>query len=446
MNPSLQKRLTWRLALLLVTVMAVQWGVVEWTLGRIVDRQVTSRLAHDADTLLTRLRITPGNDAELVATGIDPIYQHPWSGHYYVLRVGNTLVRSRSLWDDTLPLPEVAIGSETVTAQTGPHQQPLLVLTRSFAKLGRTITISVAEEMTDIHQGITLLQFWHATISLLAIGILLILQRWTLWRGLRPLNHAREEIHRLERGEVENLHTASVPVEILPFMTEINRLVATLLRRLQRSRHATSNLAHAIKTPLTILLQLANKPGFAAQTDLQATLRRQVETIRQLTDRELKRVRLAGSGTPTHQVNAQEELTALAATLKMAHQGKELTISLEVPSGLMLPMDREDFLELVGNLLDNACKWAITKVVCHVADTPDTLCLTVEDDGPGCPDDQLRYIPERGSRADAATPGFGLGLDIVRDIVTDYDGQLILGKATRLGGFSAQARLPLSGH
>ncbi|MBF0175768.1 MAG: GHKL domain-containing protein [Magnetococcales bacterium] len=442
MNPSLQKRLTWQLALLLVVAMAIQWGVVEWVLDRIIYNHVTSRLAHDAHTILAQTRVHPGHDTVLVQA--DPIYQQPWSGHYYALKVGGILLRSRSLWDNTLPLPEVAVGSEILSNLVGPRQQPLLVLTRSFVKLGSVVTISVAEDMTSIHQGIALLQFWHAMLSLLAIGVLLILQRWTLRRGLQPLNRACMEIQRLERGEVEMLHTVSVPVEILPFILEINRLVATLLRRLQRARHATSNLAHAIKTPLTILLQLGSNPCFAVQTDLQETLRRQVEAIRQLTDRELKRVRSAGSGTPTRNVDIQEELAALVAVLKLAHQSKEVIVSLEVPTGLVLPMDREDLLELAGNLLDNACKWARSRVDCRVASDAGVFHLTVEDDGPGCPDDQLQHIPERGVRTDTTKPGFGMGLDIVCDIVEDYDGQLTLGKSKHLSGFSAQVKLRLA--
>ncbi|MEO5371999.1 MAG: sensor histidine kinase [Magnetococcus sp. DMHC-1] len=444
MNFSLQKRLTWRLALLLVAVLAMQWGVVELILGQIIREHVTSRLAHDADTLLSQLRLDPDGGAELSPARIDPIYQKPWSGHYYALRVKQVTLRSRSLWDGTLPLPTLATGTETLTSLTGPRQQPLLLLTREFVKLGHAVTISVAEDMSDINRGVARLQFWHAVLAFMAIGILLVLQRRTLRHGLQPLDEARKEIHRLEHGEVDHLHNAHVPLEILPFVDEINSLVTTLLRRMQRSRHATSNLAHAIKTPLTLLLQLAHHPNLAAHEALQETLRQQVTTIRRLTDRELKRVRLAGSGTPAMRVNLQEELTALVATLKMAHRSKELTITLDVSARQPLPMDREDLLELGGNLLDNACKWARHAIHCQAIYDATTVTLLIEDDGPGCPAEHLNHLPERGIRADATTPGSGIGLDIVQEIVKDYAGELRLGQSNRLGGFSAQVTLSFS--
>ncbi|MEO5349712.1 MAG: ATP-binding protein [Magnetococcus sp. YQC-3] len=437
MNPSLQNRLAIGLAALLIPVFLGQWLLMSFAVQRINNDYVASRLRHDAETLLAALQFA--NDTEsppqLIPARISPIYERPWSGHYYRVEVGDTVFRSRSLWDMELtPSPSA---DEAVYTLQGPKNERLLALNNRFYKQGRAITILVAEETSLSEQMVRTTQFWYALLAMLAIVALLVLQRVMLKRGLRPLEQASEEMHRLEQGSVQRLTTASVPREILPFIDEINRLLASLTVQLQKSREASGNIAHAIRTPLSVLLQLTEKPELDAEPALRQQMQNQIKTLDQLTGQVLKRARLAGSTPVAPTIHISAELSNLVQMMRQLYSSRSVQIEAEIPAQLFAMMDREDLLELAGNLLDNACKWARTTVSLTVSPTVD-MQLTIEDDGPGCPPAHYAQILERGGRADPVIPGHGIGLTVVNDIVTAYNGRMLFGHSERLGGFQIQ--------
>jgi signal transduction histidine kinase len=160
-------------------------------------------------------------------------------------------------------------------------------------------------------------------------------------------------------------------------------------------------------------------------------------------DRELKRARIAGAAMPGQRVLLAREIGDLVSTLKKIHRDKHLTIRCRIPVDSLFPGERDDLLELLGNLLDNACKWAVGTVRLTVLETDAWQRLVVEDDGAGCSDEQLGLLTRRGSRIDESRVGHGLGLAIVADIVTQYGGRLELGRSEDLGGFMARVELPL---
>jgi len=201
------------------------------------------------------------------------------------------------------------------------------------------------------------------------------------------------------------------------------------------------NLAHALKTPLTLLTRLADDPMLERSTALRERLLQHVGSLNRLVERELKRARLAGGAAPGQYVDLQQEIGSLVVALKRIYRDKPLDIRCEIRDGARFPGDREDLLELLGNLMDNACKWAKERVLVTL-EQGEKLTLRVEDDGPGCPGDLLDELLRRGVRVDEARAGHGLGLAIARDVVTSYGGEIMLGRSAALGGFEAVIRLP----
>ncbi|MBF0215265.1 MAG: ATP-binding protein, partial [Magnetococcales bacterium] len=213
-----------------------------------------------------------------------------------------------------------------------------------------------------------------------------------------------------------------------------------LSHRLQHSREASGNLAHAIRTPLTLLLQLTERPELEDHAQLRATMQQQIQTIDALTGRILKQVRVAGSHGASPPLDLGAELAVLVDMMHHMHRNRGVRIETRLPAGVMARVDREDWLELIGNLLDNGCKWARSTVRCHII-RADTLRIVVEDDGPGVPPSQEARLLERGARADPSVPGYGIGLAVVQEIVTAYHGTLTMGSSPELGGLRIQIDL-----
>jgi signal transduction histidine kinase len=242
-------------------------------------------------------------------------------------------------------------------------------------------------------------------------------------------------MERLATGQATRIGNPG-PAEIAPLIAQLNRLLESVGNRSRRSREALGNLAHALKTKLALVKQLA-PPGSGDPAVAQA-----LEDMRGIVDRELKRARLAGEALPGQRVNLRDELTLLSQTLGVLYADKHPAIEWDVPPDAGFAGDREDLLELLGNLLDNACKWCRSKVRFQAIPRDGGLLLHVEDDGPGCEPGQLDALARRGFRADETVPGSGLGLAIVRDIVDSYGGRVAFSQSPRLGGLRVDIRLP----
>ncbi|MGJ7474929.1 ATP-binding protein, partial [Pseudomonas fulva] len=249
----------------------------------------------------------------------------------------------------------------------------------------------------------------------------------------------RQQIAQLQQGQRSQLD-AQVPSELVPLVGQINHLLSHTEDSLRRSRNALGNLGHALKTPLAVLLSLASSERLQGLPEVRAQMREQLQQIEQRLARELNRARLAGDALPGAQFACDDELPGLLSTLGMIH-GEGLLLSHAVPHGLLLPWDREDMLELLGNLLDNACKWADSEVHLGIAATEEHYQLWVDDDGPGIPHQQRVQVLERGSRLDEEVDGHGLGLGIVRDIVQAWGGKLQLLESP-MGGLRVDIQLP----
>ena len=440
---SLERRFVVGLAATLLIVFGfLFWGAMA-AVKSLSEANVLARLEHDAEALLAALWVNPNGQVKLREGRITPIYQQPLSGHYFLLTFDNRPpLRSRSLWDETLQVPPLAAGAASTFQAAGPQGQFLQYRSAGYEKGGLRFTLTVAEDLTPMLAHIHRFQVFALGLLALALLVIVSLQRYVLRRGFRALDRVRDEVSGVASGERQRLQ-ALWPVEIAPLTTEINRLLTQLQLRLQRSRQALGNLAHALKGPLSLMTRDVDGLDLPA-TDRQRLAGR-MERIRTLIERELKRARFAGEG-GGQRFAPQRDIPELVDALTQIHRDRHLDISLAtLPEGT-LPFDHEDMLELLGNLLDNACKWANGRVHLHLSVQADKLHITVADDGPGVPEADRDELLHRGARLDEQESGHGLGLAIVNDLVGDHGGSLDLQRSAGLGGLEVRVVLPLPAH
>lgn len=431
MAVSIQNRLTAGLLLTITLLLLTQWFLGSLAIRYLVEDLVEARLGHDIESILGAIQFDQSGQPSLKSPSLNAIYQQPLSGHYFQVLSGENQLRSRSLWDTSLEIEPIAVGSAVSNERMGPAKQPLLILSKGYSKSGQSLTIQVAEDLSLANERISTLQNYHAGFSIIAILILILIQRLVIRSSLRPFGEIRSELKALERGEVLTLSTPH-PDEIVPLVSEINHLLSVMKKRLQRSRKSAGNLAHGLKAPLAVLMQQADVPSLRADEKTANTIRNQIGVIGQLIDRELNRARLAG-GERGYRTQIRQELDPLIETLSHIYADKELEFELNIPTGAYSSMDTMDMVEMLGNLLDNACKYASKKISINY-EAGDTEIWQIQDDGPGIEEDQVMNLLQRGARLDESTQGHGLGLAIVRDIVTDYSGEIELSRSEKLGG------------
>lgn len=437
---SLRARIVKGLSYVLLALFVLQWLLVTFAIRQVTENYAAARLIHEIESLVAAVQFDSPGRPRLESSGINEFYQRPFSGHYFRITSDDGTLVSRSLWDWTLDSPAVQPGEQQRWHTEGPQSQPLLALTQGFRKQGSAFNITVAEDMSLVNADIRRYQLGYAVLSAVFLLIIGGVTAWTTTRGLQPLQRAREELAALQHGHIRALDEA-VPVEIEPLVRELNRVLALTNQRLERSRKAAGNLAHGLKTPLTVLSRLSAAPALRADAASREALETQVSRMRQLIDRELKRARLAGGGPSTAPFVAADDLPALARTLERIYDRRGIQVAVQVAAGHRFPSDREDMLELFGTLLDNACKWAQRSVSVQVTDQAG-LVATIADDGPGIEEGRSNELLARGARLDQADTGHGLGLAIANDIVQQYGGTLALSRSDTLGGLEVQLMLP----
>lgn len=433
---SIQRRLSLGLAaaLLLIGLVLAQAGL--WLFDRELRAYIERDLRDETQSLLAALVRGPAG-LQLDERRLDPAFQRQFSGRYFRIDFSDRYWRSRSLWDRELLRPE-SPGLQGELGD-GPHGQRLLVFRADYRRYGENLSISVAQDYQPILQSFRRMQWLGLGLGGGGLLLILLAQRYTVRRALRPLERVRQQIAQLQQGRRSDLDT-SVPEELEPLVAQVNHLLAHTEDTLKRSRHALGNLGHALKTPLAVLISLAGRDELAANPALQASLREQLEQIEQRLARELGRARLAGEVLPGARFDCTQELPGLFATLAMIHD-RGLNLDWQAPAGLILQRDREDLLELLGNLLDNACKWASSQVRLSIEESASGFVLYVDDDGPGIDASRREAVLGRGTRLDEQVAGHGLGLGIVREIITAWKGSLAL-EDSPLGGLRVVIELP----
>lgn len=385
---------------------------------------------------------------EALAAG-DPLFDLPFSGWYWQIAAPGATLRelntSSSLVGAALPWldgPQAELGAVRRGYVAGPGGQSLRVVERTLAG-GEGLRFSVlvagpANEITrDINRFALALAATFGALGLL-LGLSTLLQ---IRFGLRPLASLRAAVVAIRRGDAETV-TGEYPHDVAPLAGEINLLLGSNRDILERARTQVGNLAHALKTPLSVLANEARAhPGALAQV-VAAEAQTMGRQITYYLDRARAAAQVGTLGTTT-------PVSPVAASLMRAfakiHADKRLDLELDAPEEARFRGEKLDLEEMLGNLLDNAAKWARGAVVlrARASGDPDRprLILIVEDDGPGVPAEKRAEMVERGKRLDETVPGSGLGLSIVVDLATLYRGSLTLGSSP-LGGLSATLDLP----
>ncbi len=418
-----------------------------------VTRQFRDALTLHLDQLTARIEFDaegrPVVDEQALS---DPRWHRPFSGLYWQVdgRGDPGALRSRSLWDTTLSLdPDtIAPGEIHVHARPGPSGAPLLVLERAVHPIDRPAEVwrlIVAGDSQSIDAAV--LRFSGVLAASLAVLFLLLAAAgWAqVSVGLAPLRTLARTLADVRQGRAQRL-TGRFPLEVQPLIDEFNAVLDRNAAVVERARRHAGNLAHAVKTPLAVLEQA----GAADDSSLAGLVREQTGVARRQVDWHLARSRAAAAQRmPGQRTPIGPVIDGLLRVMSRVHAEKALRIRCQpLPDAWAFAGESQDLQEILGNVLENACKWARTRVDVRVAPDPDRvppeIVVVVEDDGPGIDAERRSGVLSRGARLDETVPGSGLGLAIVADLVDIYEGRIALGPAPA-GGLQVEIRLPACG-
>jgi signal transduction histidine kinase len=443
----------WAVPVLVLTAMALTWFYRTSTY-RLFDEQLDSTLK----ALIAAAEPGIPGDVQVVLSRepMDSRFRQILSGRYWV--IGNLdddgkiapLISSRSLANETLTLPiedaRTVRNSPGVSVRTradGPDESdPLRVIVKSviFEDPDRPVVIAAGALSAPAERAVRRFAALAIGLMLLLTGGLIVAVYTQVRVGLGPLFDLRRKVAAVREGRAVHVD-GDYPAEIQPLATELNFLIDHNKTVVEQAKTHVGNLAHALKTPLAVLLNEADTP----KSNLPEIVTRQSETMKRQVEHHLRRARAAVRGQAIGvSASVSDTLTPLTRTLERIYRDKDIDFDLKVPSGLLFRGEKRDLEEMAGNLLDNACKWTTSKVRVNVKKVPEDdnlLEILVMDDGAGLPEDKFVEALKRGARLDEATPGTGFGLAIVDDLAKAYKGSVTLGRAD-IGGLSVSLKLP----
>ncbi|WP_036262178.1 sensor histidine kinase [Methylocapsa aurea] len=441
------RSLRWRILSSSLLICALTFGVSDRLLVHLfraeVERRFDAELAAHLDQLLARI----GQDSSgaLVVAGplSDPRFQKPYSAFYWQIDDEKaSRLRSRSLWDATLPLPVDAPADGEIHRHRlqGPDNQLLVAIERRVSLPGYPgiVRAAVAADIGDLEKSIE--SFSHILLwTFMALGLgLSALVAGQVWIVFRPLMQLRTEVMAVRRGQSGRIGGA-FPSEVAPLVNDLNALLAHSREVVERGRVQAGNLAHGLKTPLAILANAADAlgPGEASET-----VRLQAIAIRRQVDHALSRTRAAAAvGVPGIRCEVGNRIAEVLRAMQNLYRERDLDLGSTSVKPMDVAVEVEDLDEMLGNLLDNACRFA-RRVVRISAGQEDACCkIAIEDDGPGMANAAASEILHGALTLDRSRGGAGLGLGIVRDLARAYRGELRLGRS-KLGGLEAILVLP----
>ncbi|MCP1837378.1 signal transduction histidine kinase [Bradyrhizobium sp. USDA 4524] len=438
-----------------VVILAITGVILSSVYRDATERAFDRRLNLYLRTLIAEVA-TPDEPADRQFQSLgEPLFDLPLSGWYWQITRTDTekgeTRASRSLWDKKLPKLEEH-GAELTAAGVrlgyvdGPEGQSLRVVERPV-DLGADgkFLVSVAGDATEIFDETRSFDYYLGG-TFAALGVVLLLTTvFQVRYGLAPLKRISDAIADIRSGRAERLE-GRFPVEIAPLARETNALIDANREIVERSRTHVGNLAHAIKTPLSVIV---NEAAAHTADPFASKVLEQADLMRDQVAHHLERARIAARATIVSTItDVAPVIEALRRTMEKIHRDRDLSIEAKADPAARFRGERQDLEEMVGNLVDNACKWAASQVFVEVTVVPPEasgagprLRIVVDDDGRGLSEAERAQVSRRGQRLDESKPGSGLGLSIVTDLAGLYGGNLTLNNAP-IGGLRAELVLP----
>jgi signal transduction histidine kinase len=415
-------------------------GAGGYALDRILTSAITRNFDSQLDYVLTE--IGPEGEIFLNRPPADQRFLEAYSGVYFQISGGAAEpFRSRSLWDQTLKASPPHQDSDIHTYDSRELEtETLRVVERDVKLPGSPVRwrFQVAQNRVDLDDQIKVLRRTLVrSFGALGLGLVLLAALQAFY-GLWPLRRVRKALTAIRSGQKARIEER-YPIEIEPLTEELNALLIHNEVQAEEARRHAGNLAHALKTPLTVIVNAAT----AQSPDLADTVCREAATMRRQVDHHLARARAIG-----RRASAQaraEVWPSLEAVERAVSKIYEATVDLDGDRNAAVRVERQDLDEMLGNLIENAAKYGGGRVFVTVRKTPECVEIEVEDDGSGIPEAMRTAIFDRGVRLDTEKPGTGLGLAIVRDVAEIYGGSITLEESEDLGGLLARLKLPLCG-
>jgi signal transduction histidine kinase len=440
----IRRSLRLRLALAGALAVSLALALAGFGLTLLFERHVYRTLSDDLDIdirqLIGGLEIAPSGEITLARPPPDLRFNEPLSGLYWQVDARSGQLRSRSLWDSTLapPSDHLSEGQTHYHQIVGPEGKLLLLAERRVEMTAQgqrqSARAFVASDMTrlrrardafiaDLIPGLVLLALFLAFATWLQLSL-----------GLRPLDRLRREVADAIGGRRQRL-SQDAPSEVLPLVREVNALLDTQEKELQRARGRAADLAHGLKTPLAALAGDARRLRDRGSADVADSLDEIGEAMRRHVERELARARVQASSTQSrrHATPLRAVVEALIRTLRRTENGERIQFETEIADSVLAPFERMDLTELIGNLLDNAARHARSRVRVSCEDGAHPT-VVIEDDGPGLDPAQEALARQRGGRLDQGG-GAGLGLAIAQDILDAYGWRMEMARSP-LGGLA----------
>lgn len=440
--------MTGSLARRMIAIAAIWISVLLIGGGFALDRVLTGAITRNFDAsleyvLIAMIRsseIGPDGEVRLIEPLGDQRFLEPYSGLYWQISGGDQEpYRSRSLWERTLEAPVPHVDDEVHTYDSDQFvDEELRILERNVMLPGSEVNwrYQIAQSREALDAQIRLVRATlFPSLGLLGLGLIILAALQTFY-GLWPLRHIRRAIAAMRGGQQRRI-VAPLPLEVQPMVDELNALLAHNEKQAEEARLHAGNLAHALKTPLTVLVNSAT----GRESELAATVRREAATMQRQVEHHLARARAVGRrGAAQARARVWDSVESVSRAI--THLYPDVRLDATGDKELVARVERQDLDELVGNLLENAAKYGGGSVFATIQNDGTMVEILIEDDGPGIsPADRLRIF-DRGVRLDSGKPGTGLGLAIVRDVAEIYGGQILLEESEDLGGLLVRLRLP----
>ena len=424
-----------------ITILLIGGGAaLDRVLTTSVEQNFDNQLEYVLTAMIASAEIGPDGEIRMNRPLGDQRFLEPNSGLYWqITGAGAMPFPSRSLWDRALS-PPVEHNDQTVHFRNSNEfpDEPLRIAERAIKLPDSDVawTFMVAQSRDSLDAQITQLRSVLVTsFLLLALGLIILAALQTFY-GLWPLRAVRMAIAQMRSGR-ESRVTDALPDEVMPMVNELNALLDHNEKQAEESRRHAGNLAHALKTPLTVIMNSAT----AQSPDLAETVIREATTMRRQVDHHLARARAVGRRGHSHsRAQVWESLESVERAVGRLYSHVRLDMAGD--KTLAARVERQDLDEILGNLIENAAKYGGGSVFVTVEDSGDFVEMIVEDDGQGIPESERERLFDRGARLDTGKPGTGLGLAIVRDVVDIYGGTVELEESEDLGGLLVRLKLP----